>query len=34
MKEIEPTTLDEAYQRAKKYENIYASFDDAPGYLT
>jgi hypothetical protein len=30
VKEIEPTTLDEAYQRAKKYENIYTALNDAP----
>jgi hypothetical protein len=30
VKEIEPTPLDEAYQRAKKYENIYTALDDAP----
>ena len=30
VKEIEPTILDEAYQRAKKYENIYTALNDAP----
>lgn len=28
VKEIEPTTLDAAYQRAKFYENIYTANDD------